>query len=88
VSLYELAKRVDPEQIEEYESKVIWKGNDRFVYLIRENNAVYLRLSGSEIQLVFYDLEPEPYGQNWLIATEQEYKEIVELWQSEITNKI
>lgn len=80
MNLYELAKQVTPSSLADHESKVIWSGNrGMFAYLIRLDDAVFLRMSFSQAQLEFFTLIIE----DWDIATFSSYKEIAELWQIE-----
>jgi hypothetical protein len=88
VSLYELAKQVKPDQLKDHESKVIWKGSDgSFAYLIRiMDDEICLRLSGSQFQLLFYHWSG--MYKEWVITSENEYKEMAQLWQDERMDRI
>jgi hypothetical protein len=87
VSLYELAKQVKPDQLEDHESKVIWKGTQgNFAYLIRLFDEIYLRLSGSQLQMLFYYWSG--MYKEWILSSEIQYKEIAQLWQDERTDNL
>lgn len=87
MNLYELAKQVKPESLDTYDSIVVWNGTQgNFVYLIRISDEIYLRLSGSQFQLLFYYWSG--MYKEWVIATEIQYKEMAQLWQDERNDKI
>jgi hypothetical protein len=85
LNLYELAQEITPDQLKDHQSKVIWKGNGAFAYLIRIDNEIYLRLNGSQFQLLFYWLDS--FG-DWVIAKFNDYKELTILWQDEKADRI
>jgi hypothetical protein len=86
VSIYELAKRVDPGELADHESKVIWNGgNGNFAYLFRDDKYIMLRLSGSQFQLPFY---AQSMDGSWEIVSEDIYKETAQLWQDERLDRI
>lgn len=80
MSIYQIAAHVQPSTFENYSGKVIWKGaRSEFAYLFRIDEVIYLRMSFSIAQLIFFTL----YRDNWLTVNENLYKEIVELWITE-----
>lgn len=85
MSLYELARKVEPTLLKDHESKVIWKGRSgEFAYLFKEDSFVFLRLSGSSFQLEFYHLTLS----GWEVTSPEMYQGAVELWQDEKADKI
>ncbi len=82
INLYDLASSIQPEQLADYESKIIYKvGRGRFFYLVKQDDAVYMRMSGSEAQLLFYVWE----GDKWEQTTLENYKTAAEIWKDEIS---
>lgn len=84
MNLYQLASQIKPESLKDRESKVIWKSNTQFAYLFKVDGEVYLRLSGSQFQCLFYIHTHE----GWLQTNLEIYKEIVSLWQDEKADRI
>lgn len=81
MTLYELAKKVNLSELADHQSKVIWSsGNGVFAYMIKLEDTVYLRVSFSQAQMIFYVL----IADEWVdITSDYLYKEITELWKLE-----
>lgn len=79
MNLYELACEVSPDALGDQESKVIWKNSVAFVYLFRSDGEIFLRMSGSVFQMIFYTWD----GQVWQRATMQQYNKVREIWADE-----
>jgi hypothetical protein len=85
MTIYELAKRVNPDIMKDHQGKLIWKGaRGEFAYLFKEDDVIYLRVSYSIAQLRFYWLDSFA---EWVTAQLFEYQEIVELWKTEQINQ-